>query len=474
MNKDESSTKSPKLFTRLQLQTQSKTSENEEKNRKANGPITISDSDDNDDGNLPDVKSSDGMAAAASPKPTASHAVLGSGVMAKETASIAEGKKADASSVHKQKDATSEKPKYNLPILPTSSGKYSAGSEERRDKGGIATDTANTPKAPEMAAQTTHRPVIPLWPMPTAGLRNHDDRVGHLLKAGWPYSDVINALEASKDQEGEEDVGRAQTHLEHLHVWRLGRFNRPTASEMQASDEPEKIKEGSECALYIACHCDDIDALLVVLDVHEKSQTSHNADLFRTAANLMTHSRVMAATRQLSAERVKKMAISVVNDCERCSAHRIKHREEKAEAKKRDDEAACKRKREEELKTERDASRARREVEETQKREAAAARRPKTPPLPELSDNDSEGSSPNSTNDFDPKDSKWSYKKRRSICAYCNKGDLGDKEKDTWLNVCETCGRNYHKGCTKWHKIQQPETKQIKWACLTCHCDRVC
>jgi len=142
---------------------------------------------------------------------------------------------------------------------------------------------------------------------------SHDERVGELLRAGWRYDDILHSLDASKDEGGNEDLEQAQAHLEGLRQWRLRNANFQASRITDEREEgPDRIREGSELALYIAVNPDHIDACLHLLEVHEQNSRSHHADHFRTAANLMAKVQGEAATSKLATFALRKIALAVV------------------------------------------------------------------------------------------------------------------------------------------------------------------
>jgi len=293
----------------------------------------------------------------------------------------------------------------------------------------------------------------------------HDERVALLLRAGWRHDDIVHALEASKDEKGEENMDEAQDHLENLRLWRLQLIN-AQAGQNKGHEEheevPDRIKADSETALFVSVHADYIDAVLHMMDVHEQSRTMHTADHFRTAANLMAHPRVSkdSTVANIPPSALKKMALAVVNDCEKCVALRTKE----AMAKKEAEERAAKKAKEAEQKAATEAFKAQQKADkektDKRKRDEEAARRPKTPPLP---DSDSELLT---GQNFSLAESEWNSKRRRGSCWACGEGDLGgDKE---YICACEVCSHLFHKPCTKWAKVQHATTQQVKWACLGC------
>jgi hypothetical protein len=330
------------------------------------------------------------------------------------------------------------------------------------------------PKVTLRPAPTVAEPqgrVIPRVTMPAHLSSNgrvpnpHDGNVGILLRAAWPYGDVIRCLEASKDEDGDENLEIAQEHLEHLRLWRLQNINancKDKAEEEGQEEAPDRIKADSEVALYIAVNADHIDAVLHMMDVHDHARTLHDADHFRTAANLMANPKVKndKIAARLPSFALRKMALAVVNDCEKCGALRA----QKAAAKKDAEERAERKAREVASAASAEASRlqqkAAKEAQESRKRKEDEQRRSRTPPLPDDDDDLIPGE------DFDLADSEWKSKKRSGHCWACGEGDMGgDKQ---YIVDCEVCEHTFHKPCTKFAKVQHTKSREVRWACLGC------
>jgi AhpD family alkylhydroperoxidase len=297
---------------------------------------------------------------------------------------------------------------------------------------------------PEPKKQPPPVPPIPRV-KPGKAPTSHDERVGELLRAGWRYDDILHALDASKDEGGNEDLEQAQAHLESLRQWRLRNANMQASRTFEERDEgPDRIPEGSELALYIAVNPDHIDACLLMLEVHEQNSRSHHADHFRIAANLMAKVQGEAATSKLATFALRKIALAVVNDCSKCAALREKELAAKKEKEKELEERAAKKARELELKAEQEAAKAKKEAEEKAKTEERASRRPRTPPLP--ADDSFFMEDP-----FDPKDSAWLSKRRGGLCYECGEEDLGivDGVDMTYVQLCEVCNRKIHRSCSR-------------------------
>ena len=317
----------------------------------------------------------------------------------------------------------------------------------------------------------------PLFPVPPPKFgkqaATHDQRVAQLLQLGWKHADVVNALEASKDEEGEEDVQLAHTYLEDLRQYRLQNVNAQQSQQPSADDDvPDKIREGSELALYIAGNPDHIDIVLAMSDVHERARGSHHADHFRTAANLMAHPKVTSnpGAQELPAWALKKIALAVVNDCPDCEQLRKQEQKAKAEAQERAKHVANIKAREAERKAEQEALRKKKEDEERAKRAKADAERPPTPTLP-ADDADKGGMGDDEGNlGFDPSDSKWARKKGSGLCWHCGDGDDEEGNRPL-LYRCDVCDHPYHvPECTRLAKITRKVGGKIqeKWSCRFC------
>ena len=341
----------------------------------------------------------------------------------------------------------------------------SASSQVKANSHSSDTQNALAPIAPA-AKESIAIPRIKPGVMPTS----HHGRVSHLLRAGWQYDDVIAALEASMDEKGEENIDHAQDSLENLRLYRLECINklaRPKTPEPEEEPE-ERIKAGSDVALYIATHLDDLEAVLAIMDVHEASRASHSADEARCIANLMASQKVKVAGRKLDSFSLKKIVSAIVHDCDKCKALRERDKKEKQEAIEKADKLAKQKEEAAKRRAQAEAARESREAEEQKKRQAAEAKRARTPPLPD-NDNDLVNFGINDgefAEDFDPQDSQWCQKKRRGVCWECGEGDLGGDK--SVLNPCEVCSHLYHKDCTKWARIKHAVTAQVKWACKPC------
>ena len=314
------------------------------------------------------------------------------------------------------------------------------------------------------SATETQRPPISRV-KPGKAPTNHYERVGELIRAGWRHDDIIPALEASKDELGNENLETAQDHLENLRRWRLEHVNSQIASKAVDGKEESKdrIAADSELAQYIAVNPDQIDVCLHLLDVHELNTRSHNADHFRTAANLMAKVKQEPITSKIAPFALKKIALAVVNDCEKCADLRAKEAAIKMEKEKEAQDRAAKKAREAELKAEQEAVKAKKESEEKRQAQERASKRSRTPPLPD--DDNFLAEDP-----FDPADSDWLSRRRGGVCWECGEGDLGivDGVDKMHLQRCEVCGHKMHKDCTRWAKVQHITNKQIKWACWEC------
>jgi hypothetical protein len=283
----------------------------------------------------------------------------------------------------------------------------------------------------------------------------HAERVEELLRAGWRYDDILQALEASKDEGGDENLEAAQDYLENLRQWRLQNINGRNASKAVEGKEEgqDKIAEGTELALYIAVKPDHIDVCLHLLSVHEMNTRSHNADHFRTAANLMAKVQQEAITSKIPPFALKKIALAVVNDCEKCADLRAKEAIKKD--KERDaEERTARRAREAELKAEQEAAKAKKEAEEKLKAEEKLRRHARTLPLPDSDIFFSE-------DPFDPKDSAWLTRRRGGVGWECGDGDLrmvGIVDMSI-IQHCEVYSHKFHQPCTKWAKVQHETSK---------------
>ena len=331
-----------------------------------------------------------------------------------------------------------------------------------------APSTLKEPKTGPTVANPQQRVIAHLsipkaWKATGRAGNPHDENVGILLRAAWPYGDVIRCLEASVDEEGEENMDVAQEHLENLRLWRLQNINANCRDDDKGQEEaPDRIKADSEVALYIAVNADHIDAVLHMMDVHDHPRTTHDADHFRTAANLMANPKVAkdAIASRLPPFAVKKIALAVVNDCEKCAALRAQKAAAKKEAEERAERKAKEAAAAEAFRVQQEKQKAEKDAKESKKRKEDEQRRSRTPPLPD-NDDDLLREEP-----FSLADSEWNSKKRGGSCWGCGEGDIGgDKE---FILACEVCDHTYHKPCTKFAKVQHTESREIKWACLGC------
>ncbi len=145
--------------------------------------------------------------------------------------------------------------------------------------------------------------------------------------------------------------------------------------------------KGTELAAYVAVNPDHLDVVLLVPETHERSRSQHNADHFRTAANLMAHPKLKAGACALTAKSVRQIALAVVNNCARCEDIRSKEEQQKKEAAERADKLAKQKAQEATHRAAQEAANERREADELSNRAAEEARRTKTPPMPD-SEND--------------------------------------------------------------------------------------
>ena len=296
--------------------------------------------------------------------------------------------------------------------------------------------------------------------------KTHNERVAYLLHAGWPFADVISALDASKDEKGEENIDQAQDHLENLREWRFRQIKQSQIKtrDLTSDDAPPTIAEDSDIARFVAVHPSRISAVLLMREVH-LNQQSHNSNHALVVANLMLHARVVTATTGIPEEQVNAMAYAVVMDCESCVALREKDYNAKKEAIKQAKEAEEQAKAEASRKARAEANQRLKEENAKRKRDSEASKRSKTPPLPPTLD-ESYNDEASRQAPFDQRDSLWSSKKRRGTCWQCGAGDLGGNK--SLLNICESCGRGYHADCTQWKKLQHSRTLQRRWGCLAC------
>jgi hypothetical protein len=217
---------------------------------------------------------------------------------------------------------------------------------------------------------------------PGVALATHNSRVSHLLRAGWQYDDVLAALEASQGEDGEEDIDAAQENLENLHRYRLENINALARRDaVQIDDEPEeeeRIKAGSEVALYIATHLDDLDVVLTLMDIHEQATGNvHGADRPRCIANLMTARKTRQhASGRLSLINLKKAVSAVIDDCKQCEHLREQDKAEKQSALEQAEKLSKQKADAKKRKDKDDAAKVVREAEEEKKRRTIEAKHP--------------------------------------------------------------------------------------------------
>ena len=84
-------------------------------------------------------------------------------------------------------------------------------------------------------------------------------------------------------------------------------------------------------ALYVAHAPDHISTLLFMRELHARSRNAHNADHFRTAANLAAHPKVAENKEaHIPDHKIARIALAVVEDYGRCKELRAKVLAQKA------------------------------------------------------------------------------------------------------------------------------------------------
>ena len=295
----------------------------------------------------------------------------------------------------------------------------------------------------------------------------HDGRVAALLSCGWRHADAVAALEATRDENGEECMDSANNYLQEHHAWIAAQAQTKHSAE-EGDETPEIIREGGEMALYVNHAPEHISTLLFMRDLHAKSRSGHNADSCRTAANLAAHPRVTANKDSgIPAKAIARMALAIVEDCERCEELRAKvlaqKLKETLEEEQRKQRASAQKAQLKAAEQNLELSRAL-----IQEREAEAGkkvkekqRRERTPPLPS-SDEEPDGRPRRS---FNPADAKWDKKRGRAPCRGCGEGDVGGEKQ--YIHYCEVCWTPYHEPCTAWERLfARPQ--RLAWHCGPC------
>lgn len=341
--------------------------------------------------------------------------------------------------------------------------------------GGACHQRSNfTSKGKAAAGANVPLPLTAPKPRPNA---SHDDNVSSLLPF-FAYTDVAMALAQTMTEGGNEDVASAHKFLLNM---RDQRVKQDTLEQHDADrngnllEEEEIIREDGELAAILAKLPEAISLTLKLIDVHNRTRNGHNADLMRSAANLLAHREVRSSPEfkgsQVSALQMQKIAIGVIHDCRTCEIERMRvalvkrQSEERHRADLLAKEKESKRKEAEKIRAAAlaagDESRRQKEIERQ--------RRAITPPLTEL-DNPPV---------FDKNDSKFAKKRRASLCWNCGLGDLSgephfDKEKE-YVYICDLCKHTYHLPCTMWDKCIKStaphtpsDSENWKFICLPC------
>jgi hypothetical protein len=267
------------------------------------------------------------------------------------------------------------------------------------------------------------------------------------------------------DEQGAEDIDLAHTYLVETHAWTADRAQAKQRAALEAEGEetPEAIPADGEMALYVAHQPDHIATLLFMRELHSKSRNAHNAEPFRTAANVAAHPQVAANKEaHIPPQKIARIALAVVEDCGKCQEMREKARAQKVKEAK-DEEQRKQRALSQKATADRlrrnDEMMAERAAEQQRQREEKERRRVRTPPLPPSDDEDAP------RNFFDPAHSKWEKKRAREICCACEEGYLGGEKSHVYF--CEVCSNAYHWRCTTWDKLQVND-KRKAWHCGDC------
>lgn len=375
-----------------------------------------------------------------------------------------------------------------LPMLPPlpSSAKKPAGNESGAgvcrvhpnpalrtlaQQQGVQREAQGSPREPAPPLShpgSSKKKLTELYPKTPA---THDGRVAALVNCGWRLCDSVAALEATRDEEGTEDMDAANAYLLEQHAWTVAQAQ---AKRNQEDDStPITIRPGSEMAAYLNHAPDHTSTLLFMIALHSKSRASHSANSSLTAANLAAHPKVIETKESnVSLKAIARMALAVVHDCEECEAMREKtielakkkeqqeeEKKQRAAAKKAQTEAAKKSLEKSEQQAREQAAEAARKSEEKRERE-------RTPPLPTSDEDDDEEDDDGA---FDPADAQWDKKRGRDICHACERGYCKGIKKHVYF--CEVCSSSYHLPCTSWSKLViGPKTKA--WHCGPCRIKR--
>jgi hypothetical protein len=322
---------------------------------------------------------------------------------------------------------------------------------------------------------------VPLPPQPprvsaaVVGAPRHDDNVAALLKF-WPHADVVAALAQTMSEDGAEDLQAAHEHLVQQRNRRIAREVRISEIEQQKDPvEPEEaIRADGELAAILASHPNAINAVLHLVNVHQRIRNAHSTESGRTAANLIAHRLVQnfSGLKQISPETLQKIAQSVVYDCRACEALRVKAKAAKHEADKIRREAEARKAKEQSAKAaeEERKRRAAADKKDREERERQRNRQAATPPLDELDDGGQQASAVDSNDVFNPSDAKWAKRRKAEICWNCGKGGLGGNMEQ--LYICDICDKCFHKPCTQWTKVLRTfasrRSSDYKFACRHC------
>jgi hypothetical protein len=376
----------------------------------------------------------------------------------------------------------------SLPMLPPLS--TGAKKPERKESGaGVchvhpnpALRTSTQQQAAQREAQGSPREPAPPLSHPGSSKKKltelypktpatHDGRVAALVNCGWRLCDSVAALEATRDEEGTEDMDAANAYLLEQHAWTVAQAQ--AKRDQEDDSTPITIRPGSEMAAYLNHAPDHTSTLLSMIALHSKSRASHSANSSLTAANLAAHPKVIETKESnVSLKAIARMALAVVHDCEECEAMRekaielAKKKEQQEEEKKQ--RAAVKKAQTEAAKRslEKSEQQAREQAAEAARKREEKRERERTPPLPSSEEDDDEEEDDGA---FDPADAQWDKKRGRDICHGCERGYCKGIKKHVYF--CEVCSSSYHLPCTSWSKLViGPKTKA--WHCGPCRIKR--
>jgi hypothetical protein len=336
-------------------------------------------------------------------------------------------------------------------------------------------------KAKETGANVPLHTPRPRVNTTVVGTPSHDDHVSALVRF-WSHDDVVGALAQTMSYDGREDLQAAHEFLVEQRDARIARAVREEAKRQEKEpieEEEDTIRADGELAAILEGAPGAINAVLHLVNVHQRMKSGHSAELGRTAANLLSHRQVQNSPhlKHVSHDLAGKIATAVVHDCHECENLRVKAKAAKDEAARLKKAAEDKKVREQKEKVAAE-QRKQRAAAEKKEREEQEAKRRKQNPTPPLDDLDLSGNErqdaleESGSDDFNSSESRWARRRKAEVCASCGEGDLGGKMKD--LYICEVCERCFHKPCgSRWSKVTHSSAPRgsatYKWSCCHCH-----